>query len=39
MAALAPSHLKDLATWIYVGASTIMDPGKAAELAKKIAAA
>jgi hypothetical protein len=35
---LEPSHLKELAKWVEVGAALVMDAGKAAELGKKIAA-
>ena len=35
---LAQSHLKDLAKWIETSGKLIMDPAKATEIAKKIAA-
>jgi hypothetical protein len=38
MSALAAANLKELATWVEIGAALIMDPQKAAELARKIAA-
>lgn len=38
LSALSQSHLKDLAKWVEESAKLIMDPGKAAEVAKKIAA-
>ena len=38
LAALEPSHLKDLAKWVEVGAKLVMDGAKAADLSKKIAA-
>jgi hypothetical protein len=38
MAALAASHLKELAGCFETGARAIMDPAKSTELAKKIAA-
>ncbi len=34
---LGPTHMKDLAKWVELGAGLIMDPAKGAELAKKIA--
>ena len=37
LADLGPTHLKDLAKWVELGAGLIMDPVKGAELAKKIA--
>jgi hypothetical protein len=37
MGDLAQSHLKDLAKWVESSGALIMDPGKAAEVAKKIA--
>ena len=38
MADLAAPHLKDLAKWVEVGGSLVMDAAKASELSKKIAA-
>ncbi len=38
MTALAPANLKELANCFEVGGRSIMDPAKATELAKKIAA-
>ncbi len=38
LGALAPSHIKELAKWVEVGAGLIMDMSKASELAKKIGA-
>jgi hypothetical protein len=38
MAALASTHLKELAGCFEVGGRAIMEPAKATELAKKIAA-
>jgi len=35
--ALEQSHLKELAKWVEPAAAKIMDPNKAAEVAKKIA--
>ncbi len=35
---LAQSHLKELAKWVEISGKLIMDPAKAAEVAKKIAA-
>ncbi len=37
IAAITPAHLKDLATWVERSGALIMDPARAAELAKKIA--
>ena len=34
---LGPTHMKDLAKWVELGAGLIMDPAKGSELAKKIA--
>jgi hypothetical protein len=38
MSALAPANLKELASCMEVGGRAIMDPAKASELGKKIAA-
>jgi hypothetical protein len=35
---LSQAHLKDLAKWVEVGGALIMDPAKAAEVSRKIAA-
>ena len=35
---LGPTHLKDLAKWVELGAGLIMDPAKATEVARKISA-
>jgi hypothetical protein len=37
IAAITPAHLKDLAMWVERSGALIMEPAKAAELAKKIA--
>jgi hypothetical protein len=38
MSALAQAHLKELAKWVETSGALIMDPAKAAEVAKKISA-
>jgi hypothetical protein len=38
LTALTSANLKELATWVEVGAGLVMDQAKAVELAKKIAA-
>jgi hypothetical protein len=35
---LTASHVRDLAKWMELGAGLIMDPAKAAEMGKKVAA-
>jgi hypothetical protein len=38
LAELNSSSLKDLAKWVEIGGGLVMDPAKAAELARKVAA-
>ncbi len=38
VSALEHSHLKDLAKWVEVGGALVMDPAKATDLSRKIAA-